>query len=94
MIFPEGERARADGRMARFKSGAARLALETGVPVLPVTIRGGQRAWPRGQTLPRFSHVEIVFHPLRHLEPFPGEDARRCAQRETEALAAVIKSAL
>lgn len=94
VIFPEGGRAFSDGAMSRFKTGAARLALEAGVPVLPVTVRGGNAAWPRGQRLPRPSRVEIVYHPLRRLAPLPGEDARRCAQRETEALAAVIQSAL
>ena len=94
MIFPEGERAFGDGQMRRFKVGAARLALETGVPVLPVTIRGGQRVWPRGQTFPRLSRVEIVFHPVRHLTVRPGEDARHCARRETEELAAVVEAAL
>lgn len=94
MIFPEGERAFADARGARFKAGAARLALEAGVPILPVTIRGGERVWPRGQRLPRTGRVEVVFHPARRLAPLPGEDARHCAHRETEALAAVIKSAL
>lgn len=94
VIFPEGGRAFADGSMERFKTGAARLALEAEVPVLPVTVRGGNTAWPRGQRLPRPARVEIIYHPVRHLAPRPGEDARQCAQRETEDLAAVIQSAL
>jgi 1-acyl-sn-glycerol-3-phosphate acyltransferase len=94
VIFPEGGRATASGAMSRFKTGAARLALEADAPVLPVTVRGGNVAWPRGQSLPRPTRVEIVYHPVRHLAPQPGEDARQCAQRETEALAAVIQSAL
>jgi len=94
MIFPEGQRAYADAKLSRFKAGAVRLALEAGVPVLPVTIRGGQGVWPRGQRLPRTGRVEIVFHPPRLPAPLPGEDPRHCVQRETEALAAVIKSAL
>jgi 1-acyl-sn-glycerol-3-phosphate acyltransferase len=94
MIFPEGQRAYADGELARFKAGAVRLALEAGVPILPVTIRGGERVWPRGQTLPRTGRVEIVFHPAHNPAPLPGEDARRCVNRETDALTAVIKSAL
>ena len=94
MIFPEGERTFADGQLRKFKVGAARLALEADVPILPVTIRGGERVWPRGQHLPRTGHVEIIFHPARRLMPLSGEDARRCAQRETEALAEVIRSAL
>jgi len=94
MIFPEGQRAYADGELSRFKAGAVRLALEAGVLVLPVTIRGGQRVWPRGQRLPRVGRVEVVFHPARRLAVTEGEDARRVIQRETEALAELIKSAL
>jgi 1-acyl-sn-glycerol-3-phosphate acyltransferase len=90
MIFPEGARAYRDGRPARFKSGAARLALEAGVPILPVTLRGGNAVWPRGQLLPRPGRIEIIYHPHRSLAPLPGEDVRRCAQRETEALADII----
>jgi 1-acyl-sn-glycerol-3-phosphate acyltransferase len=94
MIFPEGQRAFADGELSRFKAGAVRLALEAGVAVLPVTIRGGQRVWPRGQRLPRVGRVEVVFHPARRLTVHEGEDARQVIQRETEALAEVIRSAL
>jgi len=94
MIFPEGQRAFADGELTRFKAGAVRLSLEAGAPILPVTIRGGQRVWPRGQRLPRTGRVEIVFHPARRPAPLPGEDARDCVRRETQDLEAVIKSAL
>ena len=94
MIFPEGQRAYADGELSRFKAGAVRLALEAGAAVLPVTIRGGERVWPRDQRLPRLGRVEVVFHPVRHLAVPPGEDARNVIQRETEALAQVIRSAL
>lgn len=90
-LFPEGERAYADGVGTRFKAGAARLALEAGVPILPVTIRGGNRVWPRGQILPRLGRIEIVYHKPRRLAPLPGEDVRRCAQRETEALSDLIR---
>jgi 1-acyl-sn-glycerol-3-phosphate acyltransferase len=94
MIFPEGQRAFADGELSRFKAGAVRLALEAGVPVLPVTIRGGERVWPRGQRLPRVGRVEVIFHPARLLTVPEGEDARQVIQCETEALAEIIKSAM
>lgn len=94
MIFPEGQRAYADGELSRFKAGAVRLALEAGAAVLPVTIRGGQRVWPRDQRLPRLGRVEVIFHPVRRLTVPDGEDARHVIQRETEALAEIIKSAL
>jgi 1-acyl-sn-glycerol-3-phosphate acyltransferase len=94
MIFPEGQRAYADGELSRFKAGAVRLALEAGAPVLPVTIRGGERVWPRGQRLPRVGRVEVIFHPVRRLSVVEGEDARHFIKRETEALADIIRSAL
>jgi 1-acyl-sn-glycerol-3-phosphate acyltransferase len=93
-IFPEGGRCLPDGELMRFKNGAVRLALEAGVPILPVTIRGGHRVWPKGHRVPRLSKVEVVFHPLQTPAPQPGEDARLCARRETDRLAQVIGSAL
>jgi len=39
ILFPEGTRSR-DGRLARFKRGAFHLALEAGVPIVPVAISG------------------------------------------------------
>ena len=40
VIFPEGQRGSPDGSMAHMKGGAVRMALEAGVPILPVTITG------------------------------------------------------
>ncbi len=47
MMFPEGTRSR-DGRMLPFKSGAFRLAIEAGVPVLPVAVHGTAGGMPKG----------------------------------------------
>ncbi len=47
MIFPEGTRSRT-GALLPFKSGAFRLALEAGVPVLPVAVHGTARGMPKG----------------------------------------------
>ena len=94
VIFPEGGRGYSDGALQPFKPGAVRLALETGAPVLPVTIRGGQRVWPRDWKWPRPGRVEIVYHPVTLLTQLPGEDTRQCARRESERLHAIINSAL
>ena len=95
VIFPEGGRATPDGELHKFKAGAARIALEAGAPVLPVTIRGGHKVWPRGRRWPRLTgRVEIIYHPPRRLALLPGEDARACARRETEELARIIGAAL
>jgi 1-acyl-sn-glycerol-3-phosphate acyltransferase len=47
MIFPEGTRS-ARGTLLPFKSGAFRLAIEAGVPVLPVAVHGTARGMPKG----------------------------------------------
>ena len=95
LIFPEGARARADGQLGSFKPGAARMALEANVPVLPVTIRGGHRVWPRHRLLPRPGpRLEITYHPLYRVERRAGEDVRRCAVRASRDLAEIIRTAL
>jgi len=94
VIFPEGGRGLPDGSMIRMKGGAVRMALEADVPILPVTIRGGNRVWPANKLLPRPGKVEIVYHPVMHVKQLPNEEARDCARRETERLSEIIRSAL
>jgi 1-acyl-sn-glycerol-3-phosphate acyltransferase len=94
VIYPEGGRCLPDGKLSRFKPGAMRMALEAGVPILPVTIRGGNRVWPKGYRFPHFHKVELVYHPLQHATIQEGEDARQAARRETDRLAQTIGSVL
>jgi 1-acyl-sn-glycerol-3-phosphate acyltransferase len=94
VIFPEGARSTSSGEMERFKAGAVRLALEADVPILPVTIKGGNRVWPRGRRTPRFGKVTVTYHPLYRPEPPPAEETRAFARRESEYLKEVIQSAL
>ena len=94
VIFPEGGRGLPNGSMVRMKGGAVRMALEAGVPILPVTIRGGNRVWPANRLLPRPGKVKIIYHPVLHVEQLAGEEARACARRETDKLASIIGSAL
>lgn len=51
-IYPEGTRSR-DGRLYRGHTGAARLSVETGVPIIPVGIRGTREIQPPGAPYPR-----------------------------------------
>jgi long-chain acyl-CoA synthetase len=48
MLFPEGERS-IDGRIRKFRRGAAILASELAVPVVPVAIDGLFSLWPRSR---------------------------------------------
>jgi long-chain acyl-CoA synthetase len=58
LIFPEGTRS-IDGNVAEFKKGAAILAFELGIPIVPVGIRGTFEAWPRGGN---FGFHPVEFH--------------------------------
>jgi len=94
VIFPEGGRSTSTGEMERFKAGAVRLALEANVPILPVTIRGGNHVWPRGWRFPHTGKVVITYHPLYRAAQSPDEEARVCAKRESRRLEEIIGSAL
>jgi 1-acyl-sn-glycerol-3-phosphate acyltransferase len=47
MIFPEGTRS-PDGQLGQFKDGAFQLAIEAGVPILPLAIEGTRACRPKG----------------------------------------------
>jgi len=51
-IYPEGTRSR-DGQLHRGHTGAARLALRTGAPLVPVGIRGTDLIQPAGASVPK-----------------------------------------
>jgi len=59
-IYPEGTRSH-DGRLYRGKTGPARMALEAGVPVVPVAMVGVFEIAPPGTKVPRLSKVEVRF---------------------------------
>ena len=67
MIFPEGTRSR-DGELGSFKTGAFRLAIEAGVPVLPLAVHGTRGALRSGDW--RFGVADAE---VRVLEPIETE---------------------
>lgn len=82
-LFPQGT-----VRGGAWTRGAARLALATGVPLVPVRIVGTGRALSRGRV--RFSKVRIVVG-----EPIPVEAAKptvAAARELTSALEAAVRT--
>jgi len=57
-LYPEGTRS-PDGRLYRGKTGVARMALEAGVPVVPVGLVGMFAIQPAGQKMPKIGKVEV-----------------------------------
>jgi 1-acyl-sn-glycerol-3-phosphate acyltransferase len=62
-IFPEGRRSTTGWMEPALREGAARLAYETGAPLVPATITGAFRAWPHFKLLPRPARIRVRFHP-------------------------------
>ncbi len=57
-IYPEGTRS-PDGRLYKGKTGVARMALEAGVPVIPVAMIGTDKAQPTGQKIPNIMRIGV-----------------------------------
>jgi 1-acyl-sn-glycerol-3-phosphate acyltransferase len=60
VVFAEGTRS-PDGRLLPFKKGGFMLALQAGVPIVPVSIRGGHDVLPKGSLRIRPGTIDVVF---------------------------------
>ena len=90
VLFPEGSRT-PDGWVGEFRTGAAWLAMEAGVPVVPVALIGAYQAMPRGRSWPKPGRppVRIRFGlPIHALE---GERAAAFSDRLRQGLGKVLE---
>jgi acyl carrier protein len=72
-IYPEGERG-FDGDLHEFKKGAAILATELELPIVPVALDGLYKVWPRRSWRIRLAKVKVRFgKPFYALEVLPNE---------------------
>ncbi len=71
LLAPEGTRNKSDETLLPFKSGPFVLAMEAGVPLVPVIIRGCEAVWPKGALLPglRQKSFQVSVEILKPLEP-------------------------
>ena len=79
-MYPEGTRS-PDGRLYKGKSGLARLALETGVPVIPVAMIGTDVVNPPGSKMWRFGRVTVRFGKPMDFSRFDGMSGNRFIER-------------
>lgn len=97
VIFPEGGRTHT-GKLMPFKMGAFRFALTYGVPVVPVSINGGEKIWPVGRLFPRARKLIVTYHPPIAAERLPEgtsrlelkTKARELARETFEAVASAV----
>jgi 1-acyl-sn-glycerol-3-phosphate acyltransferase len=95
IIFAEGTRSW-DGRVARFKAGSFMLAIEAGLPIVPVAVIGTRQVMPKGRLRTEPADVALVVH--APIEPPPiqnptVQDAKALADRVHAIVAAAVHDA-
>lgn len=94
MIFAEGTRSD-DGHVARFKGGSFLLAIEAGLPVVPVAVIGTRAVMPKGRLRTEPARVTLVVHdpitPPRMTDPTP-RDAKVFADQVHAIVAATVEA--
>lgn len=90
LVFPEGTRSRT-GRLRRFKKGGFMLALNAGVPVVPVVVLGTQEIMEKGSIAVRKGTITVRFgEPIPTAEMEMGrEDRDRLMRRVRESMVAL-----
>ncbi len=80
-IYVEGHRS-SDGKLLPFKKGPFYLAMECGVPVVPVTIAGTHYLMPKGRFAIKPGVATVIFHPPIEPEEF---GSRECLMEKVRA---------
>jgi 1-acyl-sn-glycerol-3-phosphate acyltransferase len=65
IVFPEGTRS-VDGTLGRFKKGSFLVAIDAGLPVVPVSVSGSRHVMTKGRLMVRPGSVRVTIH-----EPIP-----------------------
>ncbi|WP_370249949.1 lysophospholipid acyltransferase family protein [Nocardioides sp.] len=91
-IYPEGTRSH-DGRLYRGKTGVARLALESGAPVIPTAVIGTDVIAPPGKTFGRLVRPTVRFGPPLDFSRYEGMENDRYILRSItdEIMYAIMK---
>jgi 1-acyl-sn-glycerol-3-phosphate acyltransferase len=91
VLFPEGTRSE-DGTLGPFREGGFRLAIELGIPVVPLAVRGTERALPKHSlTLHPTSATVTVLPPIETAGLSP-EDASALAERARSRISAHLRN--
>lgn len=85
-IYPEGQRS-LDGKLNEFKKGAAILASELNLPIVPVALDGAFRIWPRKSWRIRLAKVRMTFgEPIYPREIISGEKNEEVAYEKVTSV--------
>jgi 1-acyl-sn-glycerol-3-phosphate acyltransferase len=90
VLFPEGSRT-PDGWVGEFRTGAAWLAMEAGVPVVPVALIGAYQAMPRGRSWPKPGRPPVRIRFGLPIRPLEGERPSAFSDRLRQGLGKVLE---
>jgi 1-acyl-sn-glycerol-3-phosphate acyltransferase len=79
-MYPEGTRS-PDGRLFKGKTGLARIAMECGVPVIPVAMVGTSELNPPGTTIPRLGRITVKIGKPLDFSRYEGMEGNRFIER-------------
>jgi 1-acyl-sn-glycerol-3-phosphate acyltransferase len=87
IVFPEGTRS-IDGSVAPFKGGSFLIALQSQLPIVPITLVGSRHVMFRGEVTVRPRHVTVIVHDPVETAGLPRGAARELTQAVREIVAA------
>jgi 1-acyl-sn-glycerol-3-phosphate acyltransferase len=85
IVYPEGTRS-PDGRVQRFKPGSFQIALQSGLPIVPISIAGTRKIMPKGRLAAHPGHVRVVLHEPIETRGLSGLDPREFGERVRQVL--------
>lgn len=88
IIFPEGTRSR-DGMLGKFKGGSIMLAMQAGLPLVPISVIGSRHVMRKGELTTRPGRVTLIVHEPIELTATPEpsvHDVRELADRVREII--------
>jgi 1-acyl-sn-glycerol-3-phosphate acyltransferase len=86
LVFPEGTRS-TDGTVARFKRGSFLIALEAGLPVVPISIQGSRHVMFRGRLMVCPGTVTVTVHQPIDTSGVPRDAVRDFSARVHDVVA-------
>jgi 1-acyl-sn-glycerol-3-phosphate acyltransferase len=89
MVFPEASRT-IDGTVKRFKGGIFLLAIEHGLPIVPVSVVGSRIVMPKRRFMVRPATVVVTVHQAIATRGLSRDDARALAERVQGIVASAI----
>ncbi|HEX4915654.1 MAG TPA: lysophospholipid acyltransferase family protein [Vicinamibacterales bacterium] len=94
IVFPEGTRSR-DGMMNKFKGGSIMLAMQAGLPLVPISVIGSRHVMKKGELTTRPGHVTLIVHdPIETVaNPEPAvHEVRELADRVREVIRPAVEA--